>query len=200
MISYRDDFGLWWPDYDKKPEGNFARARDRASDVDSTATLCRQRRVCVQAGAHAGIWPQRLSGYFEDVFTFEPDKPLYECARRNISSPNVHLSPAALGAEVGTALLRCKGSAGSSHIDPEKGYEVDVLSIDSLCLDACDAIILDVEGYEVEVLKGAAETISKFRPVLHLEELPRTAAAVRRHVMDLGYHFHHRIHGDAVYV
>ena len=199
MIRFREDFGYWWPDYDHKPEVCFGLVTRNLLDIAGTVKLCRHRRVCVQAGAHAGLWPQALSESFGMVYAFEPDVPLFECAKLNIKATNVYLSQEALGAKAGRALLQRRSSAGSSRIDDVSGDSVDVTTIDSLDLNHCDAIFLDVEGYEVEALTGALRTIDRFNPVLHLEELDRSAADIQRMVKDLGYKKHHKVHKDTVY-
>jgi len=40
---------------------------------------------------------------------------------------------------------------------------------DDIVLDSCDAIVLDIEGQELNALHGAEETIEEFSPVLMLE-------------------------------
>jgi FkbM family methyltransferase len=47
--------------------------------------------------------------------------------------------------------------------------QVEAVKIDSLHLEACNLIKIDVEGAEVEVLLGARETIKKYRPALFVE-------------------------------
>lgn len=49
------------------------------------------------------------------------------------------------------------------------GQKVRAITLDSLDLASCHVIKADVEGYEAHVLRGAAETIRKFRPVLYVE-------------------------------
>ena len=41
--------------------------------------------------------------------------------------------------------------------------------IDNLNLPGCDLIQLDIEGYELKALKGAIETIKKYKPVICVE-------------------------------
>jgi hypothetical protein len=45
-----------------------------------------------------------------------------------------------------------------------------VLTIDSLSLPNCDLIYLDIEGYEMLALFGAANTISNYFPVIAVED------------------------------
>jgi len=44
-----------------------------------------------------------------------------------------------------------------------------MLMLDQLELDACGLIQLDVEFYELNVLRGALKTIEKFKPVITCE-------------------------------
>ena len=45
-----------------------------------------------------------------------------------------------------------------------------VMTIDDLKLNCCDLIVLDVEGSELDALKGAKSTIERFHPVVMLEQ------------------------------
>jgi hypothetical protein len=47
--------------------------------------------------------------------------------------------------------------------------KVEAVTIDSLELEACDFIKLDLEGCEGLAIKGARKTIKKFRPLLVIE-------------------------------
>jgi len=48
-------------------------------------------------------------------------------------------------------------------------FPVDSVTIDSLNLPRVDFIKIDVEGHELEVLKGCRETIAKYHPALLVE-------------------------------
>lgn len=200
-ITFRKDFGLWWPDYDHKPEKCFGKVMRDVGDMGVAIKCCRQKRLCVQAGGHAGVWPLRLAQYFEMVYTFEAEPALYECLTKNIKG-NAHIvhSPAALGAFVGEVKLCPKASAGSWCVGETGTVAVPQTTIDLLKLPYCDAIFLDVEGYEVEALQGAALTISRHRPVIMVEELPRSKVQIEAHLDSLGYKFHKQVHSDYVYV
>ncbi len=202
-VTYRSDFDAWWPDYDHAPETCFKFVQRGLPDADTTARLCRERRICVQAGAHAGFWPRRLALHFRTVYAFECEPTLFECAKRNLHRwrvKNVILSNCGLGASAGQAMMRPHRSAGSWSIDPIEGtVPVTLVTIDGLGLKSCDAIVLDVEGWEVEALVGASETIAQFRPVIHVEELPENAARIAAHMKFLRYRLAARAHKDAIY-
>jgi hypothetical protein len=50
-----------------------------------------------------------------------------------------------------------------------RGLRVRATPLDSLELPACHLIKIDVEGFEAQVVRGAAETIARHRPVLYVE-------------------------------
>jgi FkbM family methyltransferase len=65
-------------------------------------------------------------------------------------------------------LIHC----GSHTVNDTVGLgKIPMLMIDTLKLDACDLIQLDVEGYEGKVLEGAIETIIRYKPVITVETM-----------------------------
>ncbi len=61
-------------------------------------------------------------------------------------------------------------SAGSFTIEGYKFWdEVRLITLDSLGLARCNLIKIDVERMEIKVIKGARQTILKYRPVLFVE-------------------------------
>jgi FkbM family methyltransferase len=193
--------GIWWPVADGNPITAWQWVEPRIKDSDRAVGLCRKRRTCVQAGGYVGVWPIRLARSFARVLTFEPMPGCFEACRRNCEGlPNVAVSMSGLGSSAATVPLRPHGTAGSWRIDPEGTETASLITIDSLGLDDCDAIILDVEGYETEALKGAAETIARCRPVIQVEELERSAPEIRSHLNAIGYRLAARVRKDGVYV
>jgi hypothetical protein len=64
------------------------------------------------------------------------------------------------------------GNYGAMYTTP--GNTIPQVTIDSLLLPACNFIKIDVEGDELAVLEGAAETIRKFKPIMCIESNPET--------------------------
>jgi FkbM family methyltransferase len=200
-VFWHDQAKMWWPVADRDPVKAWAFVEKRAGDSAAAVRLCRKRRTCVQAGGYVGLWPLALAKSFARVITFEVMPGMLEACRRNCAkAANVSVYGVGLGAAMGSAPLQPTSTAGSWRIDPEGPLSCDLITIDSLALADCDAIILDVEGYEVEVLRGAADTIARCAPVIQVEELDRSAAAIRRHLAGLGYREAARVRKDGIYV
>ena len=201
-VYWNDDFHLWWP-LTQNVEGARNAHRyimKRITDVDLTVQRCKHTRVCVQAGGHIGLWPLRLAKTFDKVYTFEIDPNCYEALKNNCEGySNVIHSPKGLGSGESVAMAE-PHAVGSWRIGPEGTLKTEMTTIDSLKLKVCAAIILDVEGGEVEALKGASDTIKRCRPVIHVEELPRSKKAIREHLEGLGYKRVVEVHNDCIYV
>lgn len=167
--------------------------------LEHVIALTPGRSVAVQAGGNLGIWPKRLAQYFAAVYTFEPDGELFEALTQNAQERNIFKFQAALGASsqfVGLSRARRDGSGrptheGLTHIEGDG--PIPTLRVDDFGFPVCDLLYLDTEGTELAILKGAAQTIARCRPVLaveinkSLEYLGLTAQDVRAYIYSLGY-------------
>ena len=151
------------------------------------------RTLAVQAGGNVGVYPTRLASYFETVYTFEPDDENWACLALNVSAPNVVTQRAALGSSARPGRLqRVERNAGAHYLLPDFGG-VSVVPLDSLSLPACDLLALDVEGAELEALKGAVETVAKFHPTIivedkgHVARFGQTPREMHKWLEDRGY-------------
>lgn len=144
--------------------------------------------VAVDVGAHVGqftLMAARAVGESGSVFAFEPQKRIYQRLLRNISEngfTNVATYETALGSEVGTARLHstendtnsglaavCSAGAGCR----DEHIEVPITTLDEVLMPHAstlvDVIKLDVEGYELEALRGAARLIDRDHPAIIIE-------------------------------
>ena len=166
---------------------------------------CGLRRVAVQAGGHIGIWPAKLAAYFEDVVSFEPTPENWQACMLNIKAGNVLVVPACVSSKVGFVRISditCKRFSGSQRvISDERGDQetitVPCMTIASMPKKVCsriDAIFLDIEGHELEALKGAEEIIKQNHPTIVVEEnkkslMGRRAGELNDYLVRLGYKF-----------
>ena len=137
--------------------------------------MTRQRRVVVQAGGNLGVFPKYMSGFFETVYTFEPEPELFEIMAQNAPERNIIKFQAALGCErqlVHMSRVRRQQDGGNSHegITHVSGAgKIPTLQIDDLGLPICDLVYLDIEGYEFYALKGAVKTVERCQPLIAVE-------------------------------
>lgn len=166
-----EGIGNWvWPIQDEGawlgPSQEFAAIRN------SMQTTLRGKKLIVQAGGCCGMYPRLFSEIYETVVTFEPAPLNWYCLNRNCPSERIIKYNAALGDVDHTVWMNIApySNVGTNTIASEGvGIEIHQMTLDSLQLQACDAIQLDIEGYEAAALLGAAQTIAKFRPVISLE-------------------------------
>lgn len=156
----------WWTDQEG---GYIASYYKLAQSLHEHVNRCAKRRACVQAGGHVGIYPIILSQYFERVYTFEPDAQNFRSLVINYDEiTNIYATRALLGEEHGGRELLLGKSTGGHNIGG--AGPVPTFRIDDLALEDCDAIFLDVEGFEIPALHGAKKTIMRSHPLIVAEE------------------------------
>jgi FkbM family methyltransferase len=157
--------GWWVPDV----LNGIGKYLDRAADMDLALDRCPRSRSVVQAGGHVGIWPKRLAAHFAQVYTFEPDAENFACLARNVPEPHVFMARGVLGRFYGRVGLDFSHKNTGKRMVSGPGA-IPTYRIDDLLLDDCDALLLDVEGYELHALAGAEQTIARCLPVILCEE------------------------------
>lgn len=167
LPGFRDERGFLWPAGDTECA---AVVFDTAVDLEHALPHVRDFSLCVQAGGNCGIWPRWLAERFGLILTFEPDHANFTALAANThDKPNVVRMQAALGHTPKLiGLSREAGNCGAHFVSG--GGNVPTLRIDDLALPACGLICLDIEGAELDALKGATHTIAKHRPVIVIED------------------------------
>lgn len=111
------------------------------------------------------------------VYAFEPVLENYvlakTCLMRN-RIKNVALFNSGLGEKVEIAYMATSdvknGHNGGASCVADDGQVTTTVAIDSLSLDQLSVLQLDVEGFELSALRGAAATIARNRPVILVED------------------------------
>lgn len=119
------------------------------------------------------------------VHCFEPNPIAFECLKHNMKDTNSTLYNLAVGSvEHNIQMITPEeGNPGTAYTI--LGGDIPVITIDSLGLNGCDFIKIDVEGDELEVLRGAISTIRKYKPTMIIECNPHTLARKRLMPNDL---------------
>ncbi|WP_243408018.1 FkbM family methyltransferase [Frankia canadensis] len=139
---------------------------------------------CYDVGANVGIytlWAAGRVGRTGEVHAFEPVPQTRATLARLVGQnalTQVRLSSAAVAATAGTVGLRIyPGSSGLAHqvfdgAAPELTVPATTLDQHAARHRPPDLVKIDVEGFELDVLRGAGELLRVHRPALLLEMLP----------------------------
>jgi len=174
--------------------------------------------IVFDIGAHAGQMAKLFAGLVPRgrVYAFEPGAYALSVLRPAVAlrgQGRIAIEPIALGAEPGTLTLttpiKRSGSYGFglSHLGGTGAngrafrHEVEVDTIDRFVerrgLRRLDLIKADIEGWELQMLRGAARTLAELRPVLMLEAVDAylsragdTRSALWRFLAGLNYRPH----------
>ncbi len=142
-------------------------------------THVKQFRTAVDIGAHCGLWSMQLQKRFQRVDAFEPVAAHRECFKMNVPMDKglldhnfpeqVILHACALGDHEGTvSIVTEPTSSGDSRVAGDG--DIPMHTLDSFCLRDVDFIKIDTEGYELNAIRGAKETIERCRPVMVVEQ------------------------------
>jgi len=139
---------------------------------------CERIKVVYDIGAHAGFYSLLFSKLLNKngkVFAFEPDVENFYFLEKHLRLNKVK-NVVCLPIAVGSTNKLCYFSKGRSsytgriQTDRQTDRMVCVMSIDNLVFENClpppDLVKIDVEGFELEVLKGMIKTIQKQAPIL----------------------------------
>lgn len=150
----------------------------------------------IQAGGNCGMYPRFYANYFTNVITFEPDGDNFYAMKINCVGEKYRMYQLALGEREAMVHLNTSyvPNVGKHFIENKPGI-TKMITLDSLNLDNCDLIHLDVERYEEKVILGATKTIIKHKPVVIVERERGS-----KELAELGYKLHKRLRVDAVYV
>jgi FkbM family methyltransferase len=121
----------------------------------------------IDCGSAEGLFPFLARSVAREIVCFEPLPEFIRGLQRTFGSdPGVRIVPAALGEHPGSAYLRRSGI--SSAITPEvTDTPVTMDTIDAYCERTgfpLSYLKADMEGYEMQLLRGASRTIARLGP------------------------------------
>jgi len=163
-----------------------------------TAAFLRKRihsgMVCYEVGANVGAYVLQLGHWSRpagQIVAFEPNSGAREVLARHIAwnglEKRVQIVASAVAAESGELTLYAEGANGMSRLaQPNNALiqtaheeRVPVTTVDAFCTANTppDVLLLDIEGFEIEALRGAQSTILVHRPLIVVEMHPNVWAS-----------------------
>jgi FkbM family methyltransferase len=162
--------------------------------------------VIYDVGAFQGILTMFFAARCKQVVSYEPNEVNYTRLIENIrlnNLTNVQVRKLGVGTQAGSGTLHYNPAmAGGGTLDPNAtapvAQHIQITTLDhdiaAATLPAPDLIKIDIEGRELEALRGARETLSVHHPALFLEmhgetmrEKRRKASAIVAFLCDAGY-------------
>jgi FkbM family methyltransferase len=172
-------------------------------EVDLFRQIVRPGNVVVEVGANIGAHTVFLAqhvGREGAVLAIEPQRIVFQTLCANIALNNISnvvTCPQAAGAKHGSVLVPALDYTREANFgalalgDFEHGEPVPVIPLDTFALKKCNFIKIDVEGMEIDVLRGAVGLITRFKPVLYVEnDREEKSDNLIRFIDSLGYRMH----------
>tara|TARA_A100001011_G_scaffold396524_1_gene494592 strand:- start:54 stop:683 length:630 start_codon:yes stop_codon:yes gene_type:complete len=172
---------------------------------DNSLRFVHKWRNAIDVGANVGEWTRPLAKKFQQVICFEPNPFFRECFNKNIDEPNVILYPYGLSSHTHNAQQGAKDTHLNFVLGDTKPRDGDIecRSLDSFNFTQIDYIKIDVDGFEIPVLKGAKDTLRNNSPIVNIEmkqkKRPKIVSKCRQILQRLGYTLHLRTKSDEVW-
>lgn len=172
---------FWVPDIDAAPGENLEKSRRgfegragiQIAHLVRTLELVPGRELAIDGGANVGAWTKLMAQQFRRVHSFEPNPDVFACLARNIEEWNASdvaiAYPKGLSDRHERVAIGTKDGARTVTGRIVGQGDIECVPIDSLGLEACSLLKLDLEGYEEQALAGAIETIRRCRPWILIE-------------------------------
>ncbi len=129
--------------------------------------------VFVDAGAYDGMTSVAFSKWcdtYGKIYCLEPDSLMYKVMHEVLKIKGIkNVVEIEKGAWLSNGKFKfsMNNMTGSSFLDDKGSYEIETTTIDSILSGTKASYIkMDIEGAELEALKGCRETIIKYKPVL----------------------------------
>ena len=140
-------------------------------------------KIFVDIGAHMGTYSINLAPHFSHTHSFEAQKNTFYCLAGGIALNGLSdkitahhfalTNPDDSGKTLNLKIISLDGGGSSirnlaNNVDPIATEEVETRTLDQFKLKRIGLIKIDVEGAEIDVLKGAVKTLEEngYPPIL----------------------------------
>jgi len=159
-----------------------------------------QGDIVLDCGAAEGLFSLVVAKRCQKVYCVEPLSDFIMALEKTFANiPNVEIVPLALGARAESGFMTDDGFQSKLFTTPTD-HPVNVVTIDSLFYEKnlpLTYIKVDLEGYELEMLAGAKETIKLNRPKIAITTYHKAehAVAIAKFLKDIHSDYNIRLKG-----
>lgn len=177
------------------------------SSLDLALSEIKNFEQAIDIGANVGLHSVRFAQKFKEVISFEPTSYNFECLTHNCTPfKNIRLENCGLGEVTADEIISVPAdtdNCGAFSIVDFKTYSGNLIQ-ESITIKSLDEfnlsptfIKIDTQGYEINVLRGAVNTITRSKPVILAEcENKKQFSEVNEFLVSLGYKFVNSIKKD----
>lgn len=131
--------------------------------------------VAIDVGANVGLWAKPLSMVFKEVIAYEPLEQVYRCLEVNTIDHNVKIHRHALGDVNDVVEMHYDSeNTGNSYISSVGKGSIQIKKLDDLFPPKFGLIKIDCERHELQVIKGAVNSLLEYKPIIVCEQHPDT--------------------------
>lgn len=170
------------------------------TEITLLGQLLKPGDVVFDVGANIGTHTLSFASLVQAngfVYSFEPQRIAFEFLSANILLNNLlnvfpmHVGVSDKPGEILVPMInpRVQTNSGAFAIEGHGfGDSVRLITLDSIIVNRLNLIKIDVEGMEIKVLEGAKQLISKFRPIIFVENNNReNSKPLIRLILDMNY-------------
>ena len=178
------DIKFYLPLWNKDDMQKFVYLNDSFYDMEALVYLKHKfsdrikGRTILDIGANVGNHSLYFAHYLkpEKIYAFEAMSDTYAILEKNIKINELSECICGINAGVGekqskgTITFRDISNIGSTSIAEDVAGNIDIVAIDDFSwISNIGLMKIDVEGFEAKVIRGAKNTISKYKPIIMIE-------------------------------
>lgn len=136
------------------------------------------------------------SNLIQSAYCFEPVQDTFQILQKNIYINNlrnkVKLFNVGVGESQGIAQIASysKSNTGASQLKISNNGDIPIIAIDDINFEQNISLIkIDVEGFELSVIKGMLNTLKMHKPLIFIEIRNQFFDKIRARLQLLGYEF-----------
>ncbi len=203
--------GLWVPSNDAQIKQWRDKGEPHMQDtcINQFVKWCERNdkrfNLILDIGAWCGTWAMKMHKFADEIYCYEPNKVHFECLIKNLEQyNNVKMYNHAVGNQDGKIKLTDESATQNTRVLFEKGETV-IFKIDSMDVSKADMIKIDVEGLEMEVLKGASKLLDSVDFVMielnnNSKRYGSSNSLIENHLEKLGFKILIKTWPDIVYI